>query len=98
MALRTVFQIMNTWDAGFTGEILLFNDGAETINGWDIAFTAPWQIRESWNATTLSAPDNIDHFSNLDWNGTLAPGQSTSFGFNAVGTATPRCSLTKRPR
>ena len=39
-----------------------------------------------WNGTLVGQPPNVA-VSNVDWNKVLAAGATTSFGFNATGTA-----------
>ena len=39
-----------------------------------------------WNGTLTGQPPNVA-VKNVDWNKVLGPGASTSFGFNATGTA-----------
>ncbi|MFT8242493.1 DUF4214 domain-containing protein [Roseomonas sp. BN140053] len=85
MTLRTVFRTTNSWDQGFTGEILVINDGPDTVTGWTVSFSAPWAIQNFWNVTPIGAPSGTYSFSNVGFNGTLAPGQSANFGFNAAG-------------
>jgi aryl-phospho-beta-D-glucosidase BglC (GH1 family) len=85
MTIRTIFRATNTWDQGFAAEVLIINDGPETITDWRLSFTAPWIIQSFWNATSLIAPAGVTSFGNVGMNGMLAPGQSASIGFTAVG-------------
>ncbi|MEU8068053.1 cellulose binding domain-containing protein [Micromonospora humida] len=62
--------------------------GSAAVDGW----TARWQlasgqgISQVWNGT-LSTSGTTVTVRNADYNGTLAPGTSTTFGF--LGTGTP---------
>ena len=89
MTLRTVFRTTNTWDQGFSAEILIINDGPEMVTDWRLAFTAPWTIQSFWNAAGLIGPTGVIRFGNVDMNSTLAPGQSANIGFTAVGQPAP---------
>lgn len=73
------YSIDNEWNTGFVASITVKNDTASTINGWNLN----WQyntnrITSSWNATLSGS--NPYSATNLSWNGSIAPGQSISFG------------------
>ena len=74
------YKIDNEWNTGATGTISITNSTSAAINGWSVN----WQyttnrLSGSWNANVSGS--NPYTASNLNWNGTLQPGQSTSFGF-----------------
>lgn len=80
------YTITNNWGAGFTGEIKVTNNTAQTVNNWSIS----WQetnasVTSAWNATLSGS--NPYTATALGWNATLAPGASASFGFQANGSA-----------
>ncbi len=75
------YTITNEWNSGFTGEISITNNGTSAINGWDVswAYTDGSAITNSWNANvTGTGPYSA---TGLNWNSTIQPGQSVSFGF-----------------
>lgn len=73
---------------GFTANVIVTNTGSSTINGWTLQFTFPagQSIREGWSATWSQQGSTVTA-TNLDWNRTLPPGQSTTIGFNGAMTA-----------
>ncbi|MDI1460877.1 glycoside hydrolase family 9 protein [Catellatospora sp. KI3] len=75
------------WNNGFTGNVTVKNTGTATINGWTLAFsfTAGQQITQAWSSKYTQTGANVA-ITNESYNGTLAPGASTSFGFNATHT------------
>lgn len=80
------YTVTNNWGSGFTGEIKVTNDTNQTVNKWSVS----WQesgasISNSWNAAFSGS--NPYTATSLNWNGTLAPKASASFGFQANGTA-----------
>lgn len=78
----------NNWDTGFTANITIANTGTTPINGWTLAFTFPssgQKIGQAWSANVTQTGTAVTA-SNLSYNGTLAPGASTSFGFNGTHT------------
>ncbi|OAR25200.1 glycoside hydrolase [Streptomyces sp. ERV7] len=78
---------VNAWNTGLTEDITLTNTGSSTINGWALAFTLPagQTVTSAWNATITPANGQATA-TNLSYNGTLAPGAATSFGFQATHT------------
>jgi len=73
------YTLNNEWNTGFQGTITITNNTSSAINGW----TVGWQyssnrITSSWNATVSGS--NPYSASNVDWNRTIQPGQSVSFG------------------
>jgi endo-1,4-beta-xylanase len=74
---------------GFTATVTITNTGSVTTTGWGAGFTytAGQDVEEpGWNATVSQTGSTVTAL-NAPWNGTLAPGQSTTFGFNALATA-----------
>jgi endo-1,4-beta-xylanase len=74
---------------GFTATVTVTNTSSTTITAWTAGFTytAGQDVEEpGWNATVSQNGPTVTAV-NATWNGTLAPAQSTSFGFNALATA-----------
>ncbi|MFB9679433.1 cellulose binding domain-containing protein [Streptosporangium vulgare] len=91
-----VFTKVSDWGTGFEGKYTVTNGGTTTINGWSVAFDLPSgaNIGSFWDAS-MSRSGQRFTFTNVGWNGTLAPGATASFGFNgSPGSATPsNCTL-----
>ncbi|MGA5765723.1 PHB depolymerase family esterase [Nonomuraea bangladeshensis] len=84
---------MNTWNNGFTTAVTITNTGTTQLSSWSLAFTLPagQAITGAWNATVSPASGAVTA-RNVSYNGTLAPGASTQFGFQAThngNTAAP---------
>jgi cellulase/cellobiase CelA1 len=64
-------------------------NGATVSTGWTITWTfaGDQSVSAVWNGldTSSGATHSVR---NLSYNGSLAPNQSTTFGFNATGNAT----------
>ncbi|GAA0455652.1 glycosyl hydrolase family 5 [Paractinoplanes deccanensis] len=77
----------NTWSNGLTANVTVANTGNAAVNGWTLGFTLPsgQAITGSWNAA-LTGSSGAVTARNVAYNGTLAPGASTSFGFQATHT------------
>jgi Cellulose binding domain len=90
------FTKVSDWGTGFEGKYTVTNGGTTTINGWSVAFDLPSgaNIGSFWDAA-MSRSGQRFTFTNVGWNGTLAPGATASFGFNgSPGGITPsNCTL-----
>ncbi|NES14942.1 MULTISPECIES: cellulase family glycosylhydrolase [Micromonospora] len=75
------YTIVNSWQGGFQGEVKV-TAGSAAINGWTTKWTfANGQtVTQSWNAT-ISGSGSTYTARNVDYNGRLGAGSSTSFGF-----------------
>ncbi|MFJ6167973.1 cellulase family glycosylhydrolase [Micromonospora orduensis] len=82
------YTITNSWQGGFQGEVRV-TAGARAITGW----TAGWtfangqSVTQSWNVAITSSGTTVTA-RNVDYNGRLAAGASTSFGFIGGWTGT----------
>jgi glucuronoarabinoxylan endo-1,4-beta-xylanase len=82
-----VTYTMSSWNTGFTANIGVTNTGTATINGWTLAFTLPsgQVVTSAWNATVSPASGQVSA-RNVSYNGTLPPGVTVEFGFQANHT------------
>jgi Glycosyl hydrolase family 12/Cellulose binding domain len=73
------------WTGGFTANVTVANTGSGTVNGWRLGFSFPGsqQITSAWGATVSQSGAAVTA-TNLSYNGTLAPGANTSFGFQGT--------------
>jgi cellulase/cellobiase CelA1 len=65
--------------------VTVTNTSSGTVNGWALGFTFPsgQQITNTWNASVTQSGSSVTA-RNVGHNGTLAPGASTSFGFQGT--------------
>jgi cellulase/cellobiase CelA1 len=89
--------VLGQWPGGFQGEVTVHNVGKSGLTGWKVTGTLPagQAVAQSWSSALTSSGANLTA-SNLSWNGTVAVGASTAFGFIGSGppsTTTPtfRC-------
>jgi predicted carbohydrate-binding protein with CBM5 and CBM33 domain len=76
------------WAGHFQAQVTVTNAGNAAVNGWTVKWAfAGGQTFEGapWNGTLTAQPPNVA-VTNVDWNKVIAPGGSTSFGFNGAGT------------
>jgi lysophospholipase L1-like esterase len=84
-ALKCSYQVSNDWGPGFTGSIVISNDGTAPVNGWKVQ----WQqnggttLSSVWNASYTGS--NPYTATDSGWNGAIPVGGSVSFGFQGSG-------------
>ena len=96
-ALTCTVGDINAWNTGFViGNITVENTGTEPVNNWSIQlnFENAVDYVSGWNAD-FAINDNTFTATNKEYNGTLAVGQSTSFGMQGSysgSLVTPTCT------
>src|SRR5262249_21326732 len=92
------YHVDNDWGTGFTATVTVANSGTAATKGWKVTWT--WggnqSITNSWNTTLKQSGTGVTA-NNASYNGAVAAGGSTSFGFQAgysgTNTApTPTCT------
>lgn len=75
------YSIVGQWPAGFQGEVKV-TAGSAPINGWTVSWTYAngQSVSQSWSATVTSSGSSVTA-KNAGYNGKLAAGGSTTFGF-----------------
>ncbi|WP_282971363.1 GH12 family glycosyl hydrolase domain-containing protein [Actinospica acidithermotolerans] len=92
------YAVTSQWGNGFTATVTVTNNGSASSNGWKVTWN--WggnqQITNLWNGVE-SHSGQSETVTNASFNGSVAPGGNTSFGFQAnySGTnAAPTLSCT----
>jgi cellulase/cellobiase CelA1 len=86
-ALGATYSVASTWDTGYIVDVTVANTGTAPVNGW----TVSWQIANGeqfvgvWNADCRVAGATVTCKAK-DYNATLGPGTTTSFGLQASTT------------
>jgi Glycosyl hydrolase family 12/Cellulose binding domain len=83
---KVAYAVQSQWTGGFTTSVTLTNTGSQSINGWTLGFAFPnssQKLTSGWNATWSQSGQNVTAAS-LNYNGALAPGASTSIGFQGT--------------
>ena len=78
----------NVWGGGFTGNVTVANTGTAPWTSWTVAFAFPGdeKVTSAWNATVTQSGANVTATS-MSYNGAIAPGATTSFGFQGTWSA-----------
>lgn len=92
------YSVTNQWSNGFTANVTVTNNGTTPTNGWKVTWN--WggnqAITNSWNDVE-SHSGASETVTNASYNGSIAAGGNTAFGFQATysGTnASPTLSCT----
>lgn len=84
-ACKVQYTITNQWPGGFGTSVTITNTGSTSINGWTLSwsFANGQTITQLWNGSYTQSGSNVS-VTNLSYNGTIAPGGTTNFGFNGA--------------
>ena len=84
------YSVSSQWNTGFTANVNVTNNGTAPTNGWKVSWT--WggqeQISNVWNGVLISNGQPGVVIVNEPYNGSIAPGGTTSFGFQATSSGT----------
>ena len=89
------YNVDNEWNTGFVASITIKNDTGAPVNNWSLnwSYTSN-RISSGWNSNLSGSNPYIA--TNMNWNGSIAPGQSVSFGFQGTknnGSAAERPTI-----
>lgn len=77
------FDIANSWDTGFQGQIVINNLSDEPLEAWEISFDTNFTITNLWTGRINERSDNHYVVSSEMWSNPIQAGASVSFGFTA---------------
>jgi acetylxylan esterase len=93
-------HVDNSWSGGFQATVTVTNTGTGSTAGWRVTWTwlGSQSIVNYWNAALTSSGSSVTA-TNLSYNGAIAAGGNTTFGFQASfsgtnATPTLSCSAT----
>ncbi|MQS09595.1 chitin-binding protein [Streptomyces sp. IF17] len=78
--------IVSSWSGGYQAEVTVTNALDVALTGWTASWTQPAgsTLDQVWSGTSMVHGDHV-MVQNASWNGSLAPGASTTFGYIASG-------------
>jgi cellulase/cellobiase CelA1 len=81
--------VTGQWSGGFQVEVAVTNSGSTATKGWtvDWLFTGGQTLSQAWNATAAQTGTKVT-VTDSGYNGVLAAGTTTTFGFLGSSTAT----------
>jgi Glycosyl hydrolase family 12/Cellulose binding domain/Putative Ig domain len=93
-ACTATYSVASSWPGGYQGQFTV-TAGSSGLSGWKVGWTFPGsqQISQMWNASYTQSGASVTATS-MSYNGTLAAGASTTFGFIATGSNAAPGSIT----
>lgn len=89
----------SVWNGGYGADVTLTNGCATATTSWTVEFDLPQgtTVSSSWSSVRTSTGQH-HKFTNAGFNGTVKPGATAKFGFNAAGTGLPAgCTANGNP-
>jgi acetylxylan esterase len=82
-----VFRVASSWSGGYVASVRV-TAGSGGVNGWRVGLPMPAgsTVVNSWNGQ-FTGSGSATQVSNVSYNGRLAAGAATEFGFQANGAA-----------
>jgi endo-1,4-beta-xylanase len=86
-ACHVTYTTNSQWPGGFTAQVVIGNTSTSAISSWSLAFTFPGdqKITSNFNGGFSQAGENAT-LTNASYNGAIAPGGSTTVGFQGTWT------------
>ncbi|MEU6547867.1 cellulose binding domain-containing protein [Streptomyces sp. NPDC046859] len=80
------FRTVSSWQGGFQGEVTVTGAPSAAVSAWTATVVPAGGARltQVWDGTLSTGADGSATVANADWNGSLAPGASVTFGFLAA--------------
>ncbi|MGE5290489.1 MAG: glycoside hydrolase family 6 protein [Micromonosporaceae bacterium] len=87
------YATQSQWQGGFVANMTVTNTGTTALTSWTVTFAFPGDqhVTNFWNTSLTQSGENVTA-TNVSYNGNVAAGASTSFGFQGTWTnsdATP---------
>jgi O-glycosyl hydrolase len=86
-ACKVSYSTQSQWAGGFVANVTISNPGSSAITGWTLGFTFPGdqKITNAWGGSVTQSGEKVS-VANASYNATIAPGSSTSLGFQGTWT------------
>ncbi|MGW0930265.1 cellulose binding domain-containing protein [Streptomyces sp. NPDC002644] len=80
-----IFRTDSAWNGGYNGTVTV-TAGGSAVSRWTVTMTMPsgQSVVSLWNGTPTTSGSTVT-VRNAAWNGSLAAGASTGYGFTAGG-------------
>ncbi|MBU2668136.1 cellulose binding domain-containing protein [Actinoplanes bogorensis] len=98
LACTATLTVSSAWTGGAVATVAVRNIGPDTLSTWRVSWrwSGDERITSLWNGVTTNGADGVT-VANASWNGTLAPGATTTFGLLVdtsapLGAITPTCT------
>ncbi|MFD3579799.1 glycoside hydrolase family 9 protein [Streptomyces sp. NPDC058644] len=84
-ACAVTYKGDSVWSTGFTATVTVKNTGSKSVEGWKLSWSYPagQRVTNAWNATVTQDGTAVVA-RNADWNRTIPPGATASFGIQGT--------------
>ncbi|MFI7336380.1 glycoside hydrolase family 9 protein [Streptomyces sp. NPDC050085] len=88
-ACAVTYKTDNVWNTGFTATVTAKNTSSTPVDGWQLgwAYAGGQRVTSAWNATVTQNGTAVVA-RGADWNRTIAPGATVSFGVQGAYSGT----------
>ena len=80
--LDAAFVVTDDWGSGAVVTLTITNSGGTAVDGWAVDFDLPFDVTSSWNVDLTDTGEGFTA-TDIGWNGTIAPGETVTIGFQA---------------
>jgi endoglucanase len=93
-ACSATYSTESQWSNGFVAQITVNDTGTTALTGWTVTFSfaGDQTVTSSWNSSLTQSLEYVTA-SNLSYNGSVAAGSNTSFGFQGTYSASDAVPL-----
>ena len=83
-----MYQVVSSWSGQFQGQVTVRNTGTAPTKSWTVAwtFSGGVSLSQTWGGDASASNGSQILVKNLSYNGALAGGATTTFGFIANGS------------
>ncbi|GAA2982986.1 lytic polysaccharide monooxygenase [Streptomyces drozdowiczii] len=83
-----VYSVTNSWSGGFQGSVEVMNHNTTALDGWSVNWKpgAGTTVSSVWSGVLSTGSDGTLTVRNADYNRTIPPDGSVTFGFTATST------------
>ncbi len=79
---QVTYEVVESWENGFKGNICINNTSGRTIEDWQISFDLPCEITDLWEGQILFNENGKYMVRNKDYNQNIAPDGTVTIGFS----------------
>lgn len=87
------YNIMNEWDTGLQGEIIITNTSEEPLEAWELSFDSTFEINNLWDGRIISSEENHYVVASEMWSNPIAVGESRTIGFTGIKNSNSEPSI-----
>lgn len=87
-ACTASYQLTSSWPGQFQAQVTVTDGAAAALNGWTVSWSFPagTTLSQVWNGDASASSGSHVVVKNASYNGSLAPGGSTTFGLVGNGS------------